>query len=362
MTGTDLAYLRLSGSPYAIGRGHGEARARELRAFVDDSLCRLNLLLPEPVTRAGLAPVVEAYDREITAAVPRLAEEITGLADGIGIDRDLAVLLQLRREVLGYRRIPTAGDCTTYAIPGPAGVLAQTVDLNGNLDDLISVLDVTPEGSGRRVLLLSFAGLLGYLGVNSDGLAVGLNLVLGGDWHPGVPPYLAIRHVLESAGTVDEAVRVLEGLPLASSRSFTLCDATQAVWVEALDGELRCVRAERSVHTNHFLHEDFQPRDAINVFAGNSSRRRLEACRAGLDALGEGAPAQEHFALLSAPPICVTGTGDIRQERTVAAVVLVPGRGELYIRPGDPSTNATRRFSMTDADPAPDEEKEAFAA
>jgi isopenicillin-N N-acyltransferase-like protein len=355
MTGAALTHLRLTGDPYEVGRRHGEARAQALRAFVDDSLCRLNLLLPEPVTVAGLAPTIAAYDKAVSAAVPRLAEEITGLADGIGIDRDLALLLQLRREILGYRKIPARGDCTTYAQAGALPVLAQTVDLNGDLDDQISVLDITSTGSSRQVLLLSFAGLLGYLGINSDGLGVGLNLVLGGEWRPGVPPYLAIRHVLDSAGSVDEAVEVLRELPLASSRSFMLCDATKTVWVEALDGELRWVEGEQAAHTNHYLHPDLAAHDQINVFAGNSSRRRLDACQAGLAELsaepGAVADVERHFALMSTPPICVSAVGDIRQERTVAAVVLLPSRGELHIRPGDPSLSGTRRFALGDVRP-----------
>ncbi|MCX5386211.1 C45 family peptidase [Streptomyces sp. NBC_00083] len=346
--GAGVAHLRLSGTPYEVGRQHGTALAGSLRGFVDDSLCRLNLLLDEQVSMAGLHPVLSAFDAVITAELPRLAEEITGLADGIGIPRDQALLLQLRREILGYRKIPARGDCTTYARAGSHPVLAQTVDLNGDLDDRISVLDIGLEGSPRRALVLSFAGLLGYLGVNSDGLAVGLNLVLGGDWKPGVPPYLAIRHVLDCAGGVDEAVEFLRGLPLASSRSFMLCDADKAVWVEALDGEFRCFEAQQAEHTNHFLHPDFQPSDEINVFARNSSRRRLEACRAGLAAMAPAAGVEDHFALLSAPPIRVAATGDIRYERTVAAAVALPGSGRLYLRPGDPAACATREFTVTD--------------
>ncbi|MEQ0559629.1 C45 family peptidase [Amycolatopsis sp. NEAU-NG30] len=347
MTGpAGITALRLRGDPYEAGRQHGTALAGPLRGFVGDSLCRLGLLLDEPVTMSGLEPVLSAFDKVITAELPRLADEITGLADGIGIPRDQALLLQLRREILGYRKIPARGDCTTYARAGSRPVLAQTVDLNGDLDDQISVLDVRLTGSPRGVLVLSFAGLLGYLGVNSDGLAVGLNLVLGGDWKPGIPPYLAIRHVLDSAAGVDEAVECLRGLPLASSRSFMLCDAGKAVWVEALDGGFRCFEARQAEHTNHFLHPDFAPFDEINVFARNSSRRRLEACRAGLAALGPDAGVEEHFALLSAPPIRVAGTGDIRYERTVAAAVALPGGGRLYVRPGDPATASTREFAV----------------
>ena len=55
---------------------------------------------------------------------------------------------------------------------------------------------------------------------------------------------------------------------------------------------------------------------------------------------------EDRFELLSTPPICVADTGDIRRERTVAAVVMLPGRGELHVRPGDPSRSATVSFTL----------------
>ena len=197
--------------------------------------------------------------------------------------------------------------------------------------------------------MLSFAGQLGYLGINSDGLAVGLNLVLGGDWRPGVPPYLAIRHVLDVADSVAMAVKVLNSMTLASSRSIMLCDASEAGYLEILGDEFRFTCDSQPVHTNHYLHPAFTRADEINVFAGNSSRRRLDTCRQRLRELPAGADAEQHFELLAAPPICVHDNGDIRRERTVAAVVALPARGELHVRPGDPSRCATQVFRLDQA-------------
>jgi hypothetical protein len=352
-----VPFVYVTGEPFEVGYQHGAARADALRAFIRDDLCRINRLAPAPVSLDSLRPALTAYGAAISAATPLLSEEIDGLARGAGISREAAVLLQVRREIIGFQRVPARGDCTTYASlsAGPDGtpVLAQTVDLNGDLDDQIAVLDIGLAGSGRRALVLSFGGLLGYLGVNSDGLAIGLNLVLGGEWRPGLPPYLAIRHLLDSAGCVADALRVLRDLPLASSRSLTLCDPASVACVEILGDEQRLVAAahpaqpSQTAHTNHYLHPDFTARDALNVFARNSSVLRLKACEAGLPGLtgpGTGADVEEHFALLTQPAICVAGTGDIRRERTVAAVVLLPGRGELHVRPGDPSRSATRTF------------------
>jgi isopenicillin-N N-acyltransferase like protein len=360
MTG-EIAYVRADGDPYRVGRQHGAALASALRAFVDDGLCRLNRVMRPAVSMDALLPVIRAHQTEIEAATPNLAEETRGLAAGAGISHEQALLLQLRREIMGYRRVRAGGDCTTYARLGAEPVLAQTVDLNGNLDDHITVLDIALDGAPRRALVLSFAGLLGYLGVNSDGLAVGLNLVVGGRWRPGLPPYLAIRHLLDTAGDVDEAVEILRRLPLASSRSIMLCDPHQAAYVEILNTEQRVVRAAGPpvvraagpptglAHTNHYLHPDLVPHDELNVFARTSSARRLEACRSGLAALADDAGIADHFALLSQPPIRVPDTGDITLDRTVATVVLLPARGELHVRPGDGgagSRTAGRTFSL----------------
>ena len=351
MTTIDVPFVRLSGTPFEVGRQHGVARAAALRAFLDDDLCRINKLAPMPVTLSELSPVLAQYAAAIAAAAPALSEEIAGLASGAGITAEEAVLLQVRRELIGYQKVPARGDCTTYASlsagPARAPVLAQTVDLNGNLDDQIAVLHVGLSGAPREALVLSFGGLLGYLGINSDGLAIGLNLVLGGDWHPGLPPYLAIRYLLDNAGSVAEALDILSGLPLASSRSLTLCDPRAVACVEILGSESRVTATGQSVHTNHYLHPDFAAADELNIFARNSSLIRFKAGQAALAEATAGIAVEQHFGLLAQPAICVADTGDIRRERTVAAVVMLPERGELHVRPGDPSRGCTATFRIS---------------
>ncbi|MFI9648318.1 C45 family autoproteolytic acyltransferase/hydrolase [Streptomyces sp. NPDC052040] len=359
MTAAPAPFLRLTGDPFELGRQHGATRAAELRAFLDDGLARLNHLLDTPLSLSSLTGTLGDFEKEISSATPELAEEIRGLAAGAGISHSEALLLQLRRELTGYRstRRPH-GDCTTYARVdegGPHTVLAQTVDLNGNLDDQTAVLSLSRTGSPRQVLMLSFGGLLGYLGMNSDGLAVGINLVLGGQWRPGLPPYLAVRHVLDSAGSVEEALDLLAGLRLASSRSLTLCDATgAAACAEFLDGRMHAVRAPQTVHTNHFLHPGFIPFDELNVFAKNSSLRRLDACTVRLSALPVPASPRDHLALLSTPPIFVPDNGDIRRERTVAVVAMRPAVGDMHLlgsRPTEPPQVFTARDTTGTAGP-----------
>lgn len=339
--------VRVRGDAFSCGRQHGAARAAELHAFLNDGLARLNRIMPRPMPLDALRPALDAYADEITRSTPLLAEEVHGLAAGAGIDIELAWLLQVRREVMGYQRIPAMGDCTTYARAGNGHpVLAQTIDLNGDLDDQIYVLEVARVGSPRQVLVVSFGGLLGYLGVNSDGLAIGLNLVLGGDWRPGLPPYLAIRHLLDNATTVEEAVEILRGLRIASSRSLMFCDSSRAAYVEILGDEMRMTEAAELVHANHFLDSSFARHDQLNVFARNFSVQRMQTCGDRLAGLAADADVEEHFAVLSTAPIRVEGSGDIRRERTVGAVVMLPGLPALYVRPGDPAVSHTSSFAL----------------
>ncbi|WP_034274078.1 C45 family autoproteolytic acyltransferase/hydolase [Haloechinothrix halophila] len=338
---SEVTHLTLSGSAYARGLQHGRALSGRLRAFLDDSLARIGQLRDRAVSLDELREDIAAHRAVAAEALPDVAAEVRGLAAGAAISFDEAWLLQLRREILGYSRV-TAGDCTTYAATRDGPVLAQTVDLNGNLDDYVAVLSVS--GPRYRSLVLSFGGLLGYLGVNEGGVGVGLNLVLGGTWRAGVPPYLAIRHVLDVSDSVDHALEVLRELPLASSRAIMLCDRQQVACVEIIDGAHRVLRGPELVHTNHFLHPEFAERDELNVFARNSSVRRLEAVHA--HGIPDPTDAGAHYRLLSQPPLCVPDTGDIRRERTVAAVLMRPDQGELLLWPGNPAMSAGHSWHL----------------
>ena len=345
-----LAPVRLAGTPAQIGRGHGEKLRAAIHAFLDDGLCRLDRLLVPPPDRARLRDTIDRYGEAIAHGLPDIYAEIAGLAEGAGIGLRDALLIQIRREVQGFSRLTSAGDCSTICRQGPGGaLLAQTIDLNGDLDDHMTVLQIEHAGSGRRTLLLTFSGLLGYLGLNSDGLAVGLNLLLGGEWGPGIPPYLAIRHLLDTCADVASCLERLRELKLASSRALTICDRREAAWVELLGGRMAVARGAALAHTNHVLAPEFAGEDAINPFARMSSVKRLDACRAALGELSAASDPETVMALFAQAPIRKPDSGDIRRERTVGAVVMRPQAGELYVRRGDPALSRTQAFGLMTA-------------
>lgn len=323
--------LRLRGSRYELGYQHGVAHGAEMRRFLADRLARLEPLVGAEKA-AAFPPTVAQYKEVIEATLPAMAEELRGLAKGAGVTLENAYLLQLRRELVGYQSVRPRGDCTVFArLAADGAVMGQTIDLNGHMAPELTVMEVEHEG-GRRLTLASFTGLLGYLGMNDSGLAIGLSLVLGGEWRPGIPGYMAIRHLLDEAATVEECLELLRRLPLASSRALTICDGTRVVTVEYILDEMVVLEGDEQVHTNHFLHSPFAARDELNPFARGSSLRRLDACASALERVPAGARAEDYFAFLERPPIYVAPKDDIRREYTVGSVVMYPGAGAMFVR------------------------------
>lgn len=329
-------YVRVAGSRFEMGQQHGQAHQARIHSFLKDRRTRLEALMPNVAKFQAIDPQIGQYIEVIERRLPAMAEEVHGLAQGADIAIADAYLLQLRRELLGYQSVRPSGDCTTFGrLAGASTVLGQTIDLNGNMQTELTVLDINHQRTGRRLVMASFTGLLGYLGMNSAGLAVGLNLVLGGVWRPGIPGYMVIRHLLDEASSVDECLAMLRELPLASSRSLTLTDGKRLVVVEYILDELRVIEADVSVHTNHFLHPDFASQDELNPFARTSSLRRLDACTKALPAVAADAPVSAYFSLLHTAPVYVEPNGEVRRECTVGAVVMQPQSRAFAVRQRD---------------------------
>lgn len=341
----DIPLLSLEGSRFEIGLQHGERQRGPIQAFLNDRLTRINALVEEPMTPTALHTVIEQYRCVIAEWLPDMYEELRGLAQGAQISVAQALLLQLRRELVGFTKIRTDGDCTTFGRRQEGRtVLGQTIDLNGDMERELTAMRVC-HSDGRTVLLASFTGLLGYLGMNDRGLAICLNLVLGGQWGPGIPGYMAIRHLLDEAASVDDCLALLRDLPLASSRALTICDRSRLVTVEYIRNEMRVLEGPLLVHANHFLDDAFGGRDELNPFARTSSMRRQDACRTGIGNVDHDGAAQHYFALLGSTPIHVAPDGNMRRECTVGAVVMRPDAGEMIVRKGDPAAGASRSLT-----------------
>jgi len=195
--------LILQGAPRALGRQQGVALRSQIHANV-------GALLSDFLTGAKPAQIgrIRAWQQRLRAFCfdhwPWLQEEIAGLAEGAGLDRELAELLSFRA---WQYEVYHAGACSSFALPG----VDKKVLTGGTLDDpryLYTIAQVQPT-LGLRFLSFPLAGTVwANRGLNEAGLALGISSLLC----PGVkfdldhlvPVDLVFRYLLQFCSTVAE--------------------------------------------------------------------------------------------------------------------------------------------------------------
>ena len=175
---------------------------------------------------------------------PNIWEELHGLADGLEIPFDTAVM----RYSNGRLPYPTYG-CSSLS----------TVDLFGrNYDYSVGkynsmLMAIQPKGVNASVGFSDrFTGRVD--GMNEHGLCIALHLVnQSKSWRPGLGCILTVRIVLDQCATTSEAVRLLKRLPHGLSFSYSLKDAKGVgAVVEASPLEVVVREGGNLACTNHF--------------------------------------------------------------------------------------------------------------
>lgn len=273
-------------TPGDRGLGLGAAQADRIAATADIylRLFRLNGLEAGQVLELG----AEALDR-IGGFSPELSDEIAGIAAGSGLAPELIGALNARTELLAAGR----GECSAIACLGtatssgtPIGV--QTWDWHDELSDSWLRWTIDHPG-GHRVETMTEAGIVGKVGVSSEGVAILLNILGHRDDGPpvGVPVHVLNRHVLDRAENGVDAVTMLAAATMSASSAVTVIaddeDGGTVCTVELspagpgfVTPDLRGVL----VHTNHFLAEPGKRGDTDLAIAPNTVLRLDHATRA----------------------------------------------------------------------------------
>jgi len=268
-----LSVIECKGSPRKIGQIHGESCRKEIKKLIERSLTTLGewFGVEEKRYLAGTSvylPFIKIY--------PHLLEEITGLAEGAGITLEEALFLQCRGEFI-FGRIP---ECTSFAVTAPATlngipIAGQNFDLEP-VDEFVILLKIIPT-KGFALMFLTVTGVIGYGGLNSNGLAVNLNLMRSPGWRAGFPAYLLTRLALEQPD-VERAVKIVTHLPRASSRNYLFTDSKGTIAdVETTVDQWAILYPEKNgwlVHCNHFIHPKLKSLDTgVNEWPDSLQRQ-----------------------------------------------------------------------------------------
>ena len=208
-----MQHLSLRGSHREAGFQWGTYLSHQ-RKFLPD-------IIPFPISKARLAfatACLPTYRRYF----PTILEEIEGIALAQNCDPEL-----LQAVLFSMYALPPELHCSCFAISqGGQILLGRNSDFYTALEEENKAVEYRLSGSPPAVLghTTAFAELED--GVNAHGLAAGLTAVCPTVPRPGLNAGLLLRLLLETCRSVEEAVTLIRGLPLASAQTLILADAS----------------------------------------------------------------------------------------------------------------------------------------
>lgn len=301
-----VSIIQCRGTPYEVGRAQALAFAATAkgRAFLRRGTIRFPWWFN-----------LRTEQRTFAEYSPALWQEIAGLADGLGIPMERAVLC------FGNNGLkPPLGACSAIMTNGVYG----------------RNYDFQPRSYGARFAVLqpngSYASigaselLTGRLdGMNEHGLAIGLHLVRMRPRAPGFSCVLIVRLILDQCATTAEAVAMLRRLPHAMWYNYSLMDANgAAAVVEAVPGSVAVRTGDWLACTNHFQSPLLRP---LNRRAAHSQQRLppLEAWAA------QRPNAEAMFTALNCSTSPAFHHGYTRGAGTLHTIVAEPSKRRLLI-------------------------------
>jgi predicted choloylglycine hydrolase len=323
--------LEVRGSAFEMGHQHGEQAAELIQRY---------LLLIERLTgkpRAALCENAMRFLPELEASYPLFVTEVRGLAEGARLTLGEAMLCQVRAEASHA----WAEGCTAFALRGEAtadglALVGQNQDLPPEFGEVSILLRVQPSDGRPRALLYTFAGQLGYFGMNEHGVCNYANSVYDCPWQPGQSHYPLKRLMLEKA-SVRACVELYHQVRACSAVNIVLGDGAGNI------GDIECRpegmalyqgdHPDAIVHTNHYLTPAYRALDTGSLPDSFTRHQRMSAWVREHWGRITVAALQEIMADHQGEPagICRHGA---REMHTTSGHIAEPQKGLLHIRRG----------------------------
>ena len=267
-----LLEVGLRGTPEQIGFEHARLLYPEMVQNEGILLGRFQEQVSNPVLRNVLLDLAELRYAHVDRGMSlERRREIAAGARGFSPDPYVGVFPTYQRFVylnalydmaLSFEHSPLIG-CTTFTLGGDeladgGGILARAFDFEVDevFDDHKAVFFVREDGK-IPFTSVAWPGLVGVVsGMNAEGVAVVVPGARGGPPQAvGEPVVHALRRVLSTAHSTDEAVSALATQPAMVSHIVILTDQSgRAAVVERVPQQPNFVRflAPKAVTTNHF--------------------------------------------------------------------------------------------------------------
>ncbi|MBM3279232.1 MAG: peptidase C45 [Candidatus Handelsmanbacteria bacterium] len=251
--------ITVSGPPFELGCQLGEDAREEVRGFAAIALDRVNKTVP--ISRAKAMAVASASLPYVEGYAPDMLQELRGVAHSSGVSLEELILLQIRNQLQPEK---DAG-CTSFALaphtPAHGSVVGQNWDNDPALDPFTVVLTRQPAGK-PALMTITQAGLIAYIGLNSEGLGLCMNTLPAPSRPLGVPHYFTVRGIFE-ATSLEGAVKAVSRAERAIPANIIIASPQGPADLEVTMDQVHLLRDQSLVtHTNHCLHPDLVPINA----------------------------------------------------------------------------------------------------
>lgn len=355
-----IRYLDVAGAPGDIGAAHGSAHAEEIRRYTRDrvALVASSEWRGGPLSESDVLDIAESMVASHEAFDPALHIEMSALAGAAGISLAEAIVVggftdfvdTVRAEVGG--RIPAnvvEDDCTAVIVPDTrsdgAGFLAQTWDMHDLATEHVILLRIRPD-DGPAATVFTTTGCLGQIGMNREGVCVGINNLHSLDGRPGVTWTSVVRAMLKTT-TAAEALDVLLAADLAGAHNYLIFDRHgDGYSVEAMPSirPVDRLTSDPIVHTNHTVdHRAGAVQATRDPVLQKNSQARLDRAR---ELLSEGPIDEERLFAMTRDEeaICQVAHEPFHIE-TSGAAVMRPRTGDFWACAGRTDCNDYQHVS-----------------
>ncbi|EMC97628.1 hypothetical protein BAUCODRAFT_68242 [Baudoinia panamericana UAMH 10762] len=246
-----MLQIHCEGTPYQIGLKHGQ----EAKLQISRCLNFYAGMFQETAKMdwGRVQQLAMTFESIMERKWPAYLEEMHGVADGAGVDMAEIIAINVRTEIAFGM---FSDGCTALSWRTEyASFLAQNWDWMEAQKENLIILTIE-QTDKPTIKMVTEAGLIGKIGMNSAGVGVCLNAIKAKGMDPTrIPCHLGLRMVLESQSR-DEAVQKLEKYGVASSCHMLVADAHGGVGLEWSSVELQKVPmnvSEQVFHSNHYL-------------------------------------------------------------------------------------------------------------
>ena len=351
------------------GRLLGRVRRAELHA----AFARYAELFDAVGARAGQVREWGARAlAETSAWAPALAEEMSGMAEGAGLEPWQLGALNGRTEILAALAVTGEGECSAAVLLPASGAprTVQTWDWHDTFRAGMLIWSLEPR-PGRRVHTFTEFGVVGKIGVNSDGLGLHFNVLRHASDHTdiGVPVHVVARRILDEAATVGEAVALARSARLSASSVLTVVtydgERGAAVGLELSPERVAELPVDSDgvlLHTNHFLDPNLA-KGELTTAGESSTYDRLPGLRERISVLDTADHTKRGRALHShrgdGPALCAHADralpAHLRWE-SLATVSLDLAARRLYAHEGGPCGIEPDGWQAAPPESAPEQE------